>query len=87
MERILPSTRLTIGLSLLLISASKVAADEPLHRQIDRLIESKMKGDAAPAATDGEFLRRAYIDLIGMIPTAAEARAFLTIRPPTSGKN
>ncbi len=31
----------------------------------------------APIADDGEFLRRASLDLIGKIPTAAEARDFL----------
>ena len=77
MERGLPSPRLIFGLLLLLISAGNVAAREPLHRQIDRLIESKMEKEAAPAATDGEFLRRVCLDLTGMIPTAAEARAFL----------
>src|SRR3954453_22591625 len=31
----------------------------------------------AAVADDGEFLRRASLDLIGKIPTAAEARDFL----------
>ncbi|MFO0949670.1 MAG: DUF1549 domain-containing protein [Isosphaeraceae bacterium] len=54
----------------------------PLHEQIDRLIEAKLAQDlpgqdpAAPA-TDAEFLRRAWLDLAGMIPPPAEARAFL----------
>jgi hypothetical protein len=62
---------------MLLLSAGNVAAGESLHRQIDRLIESKMEREAAPSATDGEFLRRVCLDLTGMVPTAAEARAFL----------
>jgi Protein of unknown function (DUF1549)/Protein of unknown function (DUF1553) len=61
----------------LLLSAGNVAAGESLHRQIDRLIESKMEREAAPSATDGEFLRRVCLDLTGMVPTVAEARAFL----------
>jgi Protein of unknown function (DUF1549)/Protein of unknown function (DUF1553) len=76
MKRGLPSPRFTFRL-MLLLSAGNVAAGESLHRQIDRLIESKMEREAAPSATDGEFLRRVCLDLTGMVPTAAEARSFL----------
>ena len=75
MKRGLPSPRFTFPL-MLLLSASNVAAGESLHRQIDRLIESKMEREAAPSATDGEFLRRVCLDLTGMVPTAADVRAF-----------
>src|SRR5690348_8943106 len=34
----------------------------------------------ARSATDEEFLRRAYLDLVGRIPTVQEARAFLGMR-------
>jgi hypothetical protein len=53
------------------------AADSPLHERIDRAIESSQGGRLAAPATDGEFLRRACLDLTGIIPTADEARAFL----------
>jgi hypothetical protein len=59
----------------------------PLHERIDRLIEAKLANElpgevpAAPA-TDAEFLRRAWLDLAGMIPTSAEARAFLDDSSP-----
>jgi hypothetical protein len=36
----------------------------------------------ARPATDEEFLRRAYLDLVGRIPTVPEARAFLNTREP-----
>jgi hypothetical protein len=36
----------------------------------------------APGASDGEFLRRAYLDLTGKIPTVGEARAFLADKDP-----
>lgn len=50
----------------------------PLHVQVDRFIEAKWDGPkgAAPAS-DSEFLRRAYLDFAGEIPTPAETRAFL----------
>lgn len=58
------------------------ATDEPLHERIDRLIEAKLarelpgRSPAAPAS-DAEFVRRAYLDFTGAIPTADEARGFL----------
>jgi hypothetical protein len=51
-----------------------------LHERIDQLIAAARPGfeaQAAPPASDAEFLRRVYLDLTGTIPTAAEARAFL----------
>lgn len=51
-----------------------------LASRIDQMLAaawaSKGIAPAAPA-TDSEFLRRVYLDLIGRIPTVAEARAFL----------
>jgi hypothetical protein len=58
-------------------SIGTLRAGEPLHERIDRAIEAGQAGKIAPPATDGEFLRRATLDLSGMIPTAQEARAFL----------
>lgn len=50
---------------------------------IDRLLESSWKKagvNPAKPATDEEYLRRAYLDLLGRIPDVQEARAFLQTR-------
>ena len=52
---------------------------------LDPLIEAlwrEAKATPAPAADDGAFLRRASLDLIGRVPTLAEARAFLAEAAP-----
>jgi hypothetical protein len=51
-----------------------------LARLIDSHIDQKLADEKiAPSAgcTDAEFLRRAYLDLTGVIPTAEKAKAFL----------
>jgi len=56
---------------------------EPLHRQIDRLVQEKAKDKpVSPRTTDAEFLRRVTLDLSGTIPTAEETRAFLKDTSP-----
>lgn len=48
-----------------------------LHAEIDRLLRADSLVPPMPPADDAEFLRRATLDLHGIIPTAAEAREFL----------
>jgi len=55
------------------------------NNQIDDLVYAKLKTMGIPPselATDEEFLRRVYLDTIGILPTSAEARAFLADRDP-----
>jgi Protein of unknown function (DUF1553)/Protein of unknown function (DUF1549)/Bacterial Ig-like domain (group 2) len=55
----------------------------PRHNFIDELVFSKLKRlNIVPSelCTDEEFLRRAHLDLIGVLPTAEEARKFLAGR-------
>jgi len=52
---------------------------------IDDAVLDKLKEVRVPPsgpASDAEFIRRAYIDTCGMIPTAEEARAFLDSKEP-----
>jgi hypothetical protein len=56
-----------------------------LARKIDRHINAGLdarKAVAAPMATDGEFVRRVYLDLAGRIPRVSEVRAFLDEKSP-----
>ncbi len=56
-----------------------------LAQRIDALIEqSRSSKDVTPAplADDAEFLRRAYLDLTGLIPSADTAANFLASRDP-----
>jgi len=58
------------------------AADpaQALSARIDARVNAALaagKVEPAPRASDEEFLRRLYLDLVGRIPTVAEARAFL----------
>jgi hypothetical protein len=60
--------------------AHLAAQDKPLRAVIDAEVSAAWQREkltpAAPA-TDAEFLRRVYLDLVGVIPTADEAAAFL----------
>ena len=48
----------------------------PLRARIDELIDAAAVGPLAPACCDADFVRRVYLDLTGVIPTADQARAF-----------
>ena len=77
-----------ILLSVLIVSAflsPAKADDERLRDTIDRQIKAgwaKEKITAPIQSSDTVFLRRAYLDLVGMIPTYEEATAFLKDADP-----
>jgi hypothetical protein len=60
-------------------------ANAPHRNFIDDLVLAKLKRldlPPSPRATDAEFLRRAFIDTIGMLPTGDETRAYLANAAP-----
>jgi hypothetical protein len=75
-------------LSLLFVSLPLVpvrAADPPLRNCIDEQVKAawaREKVKPAPLADDAEFLRRVHLDIIGIIPTYDEAKAFLDDQSP-----
>src|SRR5262245_33995724 len=63
-----------------LVFSDRAQAQAPLHERIDQLIAASkpdFEKQAAPIASDAEFLRRVSLDLTGIIPSADEARTFL----------
>jgi hypothetical protein len=56
-----------------------------LARIIDQEIDAKLKEEGikpSPVSDDAEFLRRVYLDIVGVIPTADKAQAFLDDKSP-----
>lgn len=71
-------------LALVAFAASPLFADaqEPLAKRIDAVLHLQPVPLEADVQADAEFLRRVYLDLIGTIPTSAEARAFFADQTP-----
>jgi len=74
-------------------AAAPAAQDNPFesatapapHNKIDELVFARLRGlDLQPArlCSDAVFVRRAYLDVIGTLPTADEAGAFITDQDP-----
>ena len=68
-------------IALVLALAGSLCAQESgkpaLHERLDSLIEAAAIGPLSPPCTDADFVRRVYLDLTGVIPTAEQARKFL----------
>ena len=64
-----------------------VFADAPRRNWIDDLVLEKLRSlnlPPSPRCSDEEFLRRAFLDTIAVLPTVQETRAFLA--DPSTGK-
>lgn len=72
--------RVTAWIVCALCVAPVTAEKPPLHERIDRLIESApdFPKRPAPPTNDAGFHRRVRLDVTGLIPTANEARQFIT---------
>jgi hypothetical protein len=82
--------RFTEGIeAIVLPKDAKVGAFPKPVNYIDELVHDRLRkllitpGDLC---TDEEFVRRAYLDLIGLPPSPAEFRAFLADRAPSAEK-
>ena len=62
------------------LTEEETAKMHAMAHRIDELVLAKLQAEQvppAPPASDGEFVRRAYLDLVGSIPTVAQTRAYL----------
>lgn len=65
--------------------AAPLVAAEPLHEYVDAQIRAgweKQQIESAAVTSDAAFLRRIYLDLVGVIPTYDETVAFLADKQP-----
>lgn len=80
---------LVVGLTAVLLASEISRGAEPdtaaVSKRIDGEIQARLKKEnvnAAPRADDARLVRRLYLDLLGRVPTAAEAEAYLADPAP-----
>lgn len=59
--------------------------DPKVFNEIDRFILARLRSeniDPSPICTDFEFARRVYVDVVGVIPTGDELKAFINDKSP-----
>jgi hypothetical protein len=82
---ILTAALATTGLTRAPIAPYEGGADLKPQSKIDELVFARLRKlgiEPAPVCSDAVFVRRAYLDAIGTLPTAAEARAFIADQDP-----
>jgi hypothetical protein len=78
-----------VGISVMGDRSGFAWSPMPEYNFIDRHVNAKLlKRKVLPSeeCTDADFVRRVYLDLTGLIPTAAQARAFLEDPTPSPQK-
>jgi hypothetical protein len=78
-------TRATVRLAFLPETTAEVPATLPESNPIDRLVNARLRAlrmMPAERCDDSTFVRRAYLDACGILPTSAQTRAFLADRRP-----
>src|SRR5439155_78436 len=84
-DRAKDASRLTEAVAPALPASAASTAPIPRKNIIDEHIFGRMERDKiphAPLAGDDEFLRRAYLDATGLLPTPDQVRSFLNDRDP-----
>ena len=79
------ASRLTQAVAPVLPDTAAAYAAVPRKNFVDEYIFGRIERDKiphSPVAGDAEFLRRAYLDAIGLLPTADQVRAFLADPDP-----
>jgi Protein of unknown function (DUF1549)/Protein of unknown function (DUF1553) len=79
------ASRLTEEAARMLPTGPGAAGEVRRNNYIDDYVFDRMKRDGilhAPLSSDQEFLRRAYVDATGTLPTADEVRAFVASTDP-----
>ena len=75
-------TRMSGRRSLSVTSAARSTSERDVPAAIDAIVEAEAVGPLSPPCSDADFLRRAFLDLAGTIPSADRARAFLADPSP-----
>jgi hypothetical protein len=70
------------AVSLALIAATNAFGQASLSQRIDQHIQKGIKDGGTRRSDDAEFLRRVYLNLNGIIPSADEARTFFADKSP-----